>query len=229
MNKSPKYRGAIRDLKLSPDGKWLAIAGDQGTTVWNLASDSLQSSREGVKGWSIAFSPDGTRLAAPCTATKSVASTKDTVQVWDVATSKALLSLTGHKINVASLAFSPNGQLVATGGHDNSIRLWDAAAGAERFVLESHLTAVSSLAFSPEGRTLASGGSDGTLKLWHVETGQEMSSKQFSSSAVTSLVFSPAGDALAIGFADASSSMHLWRAKPLAEIDAWIATAAKAK
>jgi WD40 repeat protein len=71
---------------------------------------------------------------------------------------------------VRSVAFSPDGQILASGGDDNKITLWDVATGQERAILQEHRHLVWSVAFSPDGRILASGSGigDSTIKLWDV-------------------------------------------------------------
>ncbi|MDE0638012.1 MAG: WD40 repeat domain-containing protein, partial [Candidatus Poribacteria bacterium] len=67
-----------------------------------------------------------------------------------------------------SVAFSPDGQTLASGSSDYTIRLWDVATGEHKQTLQGHIDHVDSVAFSPDGQTLASGSSDGTVLLWHV-------------------------------------------------------------
>jgi WD40 repeat protein len=85
--------------------------------------------------------------------------------------SPELQTLEGHSRWVESVAFSPDGRLLASGSDDETIKLWDPATGALKHTLEGHSGSVASVAFSPDGRRLASGSSDRTIKLWDPATG----------------------------------------------------------
>ncbi|KAL2816139.1 WD40-repeat-containing domain protein [Aspergillus granulosus] len=97
--------------------------------------------------------------------------------------SAELQTLEGHSGLVTSVAFSPNGQLLASGSLDRTVRLWDTATGGLKQTLEDTTTGglqqtleghslwVTSVAFSPNGQLLASGSVDGTVRLWDTATG----------------------------------------------------------
>lgn len=82
-----------------------------------------------------------------------------------------LMQLPGHEQSVSSIAFSPNGKILASGSVDNTVRLWSVDSKSELFVLNGHAGTVSSLAFSPDGRHLVSTSVDGSAKLWSVSAG----------------------------------------------------------
>ena len=67
-----------------------------------------------------------------------------------------------------SVAFSPDGKLLASGGDNNTIMLWDVASGTLTKTLTGHADVVWSVAFSPDGKLLASGSYDKTIKIWRV-------------------------------------------------------------
>lgn len=81
--------------------------------------------------------------------------------------------LHGHAGSVRSIAFSPNGRLLASGGDDRTVRLWNPETGQQiGRPLAGHTDTVRSVAFSPDGAIVASGGDDATIRLWDAATGR---------------------------------------------------------
>jgi WD40 repeat protein len=163
---------------------------------------------------SVAFSPDGLRIAG--------AATYDgTVKVWDATTGRELLTLKGEADLFAGVAFSPDGQRIASGGDDHNVKVWDAHTGQELLTLRGHTDVITSLAFSPDGQRLASaGGSDQTVNVWDVMTGRQLFTLRGHTEQVISVAFSPDGQRIA----SASGSLEeLEDRKPLrpGEVKMW--------
>jgi len=111
---------------------------------------------------SVAFSPDGKRLASG-----SMPGAAECVRVWDLATGKERQQLRDHTWAILSVAFSPDGRHLASASNDSSVRVWDLASGQEIARLEPHhVGIVTSVAFSPDGSLLASGSWDRTVRVW---------------------------------------------------------------
>jgi tricorn protease-like protein len=94
------------------------------------------------------------------------------VRLWNAADGSERALMVGHRGRVSSVAFSPDGQTVASGAADDTVRLWNVADGSERARLAEHDGRVLSVAFSPDGKTVVSGAADATVRLWDVASGR---------------------------------------------------------
>jgi WD40 repeat protein len=107
------------------------------------------------------FSPDGRRLAlAGSTMFGGL------VHVLDLETGRDVWQLKGHADLVYVIAFSPDGQRLASGSADRTIKLWDMNSGQEILRLNGHTREVTSLEFSPDGHRLFSASPDHTVRIW---------------------------------------------------------------
>jgi WD40 repeat protein/predicted Ser/Thr protein kinase len=173
----------------------------------------------------VQFSPDGRLLLSAAAA--------GTVRVWDAGTGKALAMLEGTAppkpptvgpmgvrmvpFNPVTVAFSPDGQLIAGAQRARAVRVWDAATGKQLRVLGAEgQDWVNCLAFSPDGRHLALGGGranavDPRLRIWEADTGREVFSLEGHKGNVSAVAFSADGRWLASGSLDGTAK--LWDAK----------------
>ncbi|RDW85905.1 hypothetical protein BP5796_04230 [Coleophoma crateriformis] len=125
---------------------------------------------------------------------------------WDA----CLQTLEGHQDTVWTVAFSSDGQLLASGSFDNTIKLWDPQTGTCLRTLQGHQGLVRAVAFSSDGQLLASGSGDKTIKLWdpQSDTGTCLQTLQGHQHSVWTVAFSSEGQLLASGSGD--KTIKLW-------------------
>ena len=127
--------------------------------------DGIDPEPEIIRGlvFSVAFSPDGTKLAA-------VVLDDGETTLWDVGTGQYITTLTSEYSSAWVVAFSPDGTKLAvgTGTGNNTVELWDVSRYKPVAAFSGHTGSVYAVAFSPDGTKVASGSSDGTVLLWDV-------------------------------------------------------------
>jgi len=182
----PADGGTVSSVQVaySPDGRTLATAGAGGVQLWSAVTG--REIRSIATGSCVAFSPDGKMLA--------ICGANDTT-VSDVATGQQIGTFPTGSAGINDLAFSPDGDTLATVADDDTVRLWSLATGVPADIFPAD--GATQLAFSPDGGTLVTSAFDSTVKLWHAADGSQ--GRSFPSYKVLSLAFSPDGAAVAAG------------------------------
>jgi WD40 repeat protein/energy-coupling factor transporter ATP-binding protein EcfA2 len=219
----------IYSVAFSPEGSALASGGSDGAIqFWNTATGrqigpALTAHGSGSID-NVTFSPDDRILAS--------GSEDGAVRLWSTATRRLISTLLkdppagpsaegDSTFPAPSVAFGPNGRILATSGPGSMVRLWDAIGRPIRSIPTAG--SVESIAFSPDSKILATGGYDGRVRLWKVTTGSQIDTPITNTRAppIDSVSFSPNGKFLASG--DSNGMIQLWNIATGKEF--WSATA----
>lgn len=211
--------GAVNDLKFSPDGKLLAVAGGQPSArgdlrLFDMAEGKLVASLGGhldtVSG--VAFSPDGTKLAS--------ASFDKTVRLWDVKTGTVLHTFTGHSDFVYAVAFAPKGDWYATASKDRTSRIIDTATGQSRLTFSGMDNEVLAVAVRTDGTQVVTSGYEPQLHWWDATTGERLRRQAGHNIGVHELTFA-AKAPLAVS-AGADRTVRTWNPQSGAQVRSFL-------
>ena len=200
-------------IAVSPDGRMLVSGSRQMIQIWDLQTQTLQSSWQGHNDWitAVAISPKAQLLAS--------ASLDGTIKLWDLQTGHLQYTIDAGR--VTSLKFSPNGKLLASGSRlsrwadgkisPKGVQLWQVATGQLHDRLGNEL--VKAIAFSPNGQLLATGNQN--TKIWKLATGAQW--RTINSGNVLSLTFSQNSRKLI----SSSNRIKTWEVKTGRLMDEW--------
>ena len=159
---------AVYIVQFSPDGNKIATASwDNTMQWWDINTTENLKTFSGYKGGQprMQYSPDGKILAINWH-----------TEVWlqEAFTGRQLTTLKGHKEYVTCIAFSQDGNLIATGSKDKTVRLWHTKTGENTITLTGHEERVFAAVFSSDGKTIVTASSDETVRLWDAHTGDHL-------------------------------------------------------
>jgi WD40 repeat protein len=183
-------------LVLSPDSELLAFVDlPRGVHLWSISAGqvitNLPAESPYLSPLGVAFSPDGQTLAY-------AENRAGDIVLWDLRSRSVVQRLSGHQWCVTALAFTPDGQFLASGGMDRMVKLWDVAAGRARDTFTNYTDSLTALAFSRNGETLAIACGQ-RLTLLDITRRTEVSQLRGHQSLVTGLALTPDGRSLITG------------------------------
>ncbi|KAF4975291.1 hypothetical protein FZEAL_7904 [Fusarium zealandicum] len=191
----------ISQVRISPNGRFIASASADATIkIWDAATgahmDTLVGHMAGVS--CLAWTPDSNTIAS--------GSDDKAIRLWDrvtgrpratarkTETGQEMATLKGHHNYIHCLAFSPKGNILASGSYDEAVFLWDVRAGRLMRSLPAHSDPVSGIDFCCDGTLVVSCSTDGLIRVWDTSTGQCLRTLVHEDNpAVANVCFSPNG------------------------------------
>jgi WD40 repeat protein len=185
----------------SPDGRYLAIGGDnRKIIIYDTSNWNITKIYEGHLGsvLTLEWSPGGTMLASG-SGTDKVAmhnTPENVIKIWNFSDDKVLANLEGHEDGVMNLKWSPNGRQIVSASDDKTIRLWEVESWTLIRTFLGHTLGVLDVAWSPDSSMLVTGSRDYRLRTWDVQTGEAIG-KWTEPNCVRSVHWHPEGDLIA--------------------------------
>jgi DNA-binding beta-propeller fold protein YncE len=207
----------VSALAFSPDGKTLAVGAYQEVLLWDLANAKL-AKRIGVGQISdfvrgVVFRNNGQWLAVA----EGTPYGPGAVKVFDVNSGQPVLAFAEPKDVVFSVAFSPDGKLLAAGGADNIARVWNVDEKKLVGELKGHTSWILSVNFSADGKFIVTSGADRTAQVWEVGA-WKLAVKLDQMEPVTAAVFGPNAELVAMSVSGLTDRMIRFRRRDNAQL-----------
>jgi WD40 repeat protein/tetratricopeptide (TPR) repeat protein/tRNA A-37 threonylcarbamoyl transferase component Bud32 len=198
-----QHNAAVNVALFSPNGRWLATAGDDGLIhLWDAAtrqaSPVVFSHDRAVL--CLAFSPDSKRIAS--------GSADSTAQVWSIADGSPVGPRLRHRAHVLHVEFSPFGKRLLTSNEGGAAMIWRVADGEPLVEPMRHTSVIRWAIFSPDGCRVATAGDDNSARVWSASSGAPLTPPLRGNGSMNRVAFSPDGRYVAAASDD--GTVRLW-------------------
>jgi WD40 repeat protein len=190
-----------RTSSWSPDGKYLAVGGDNRLImIYDTTDWSLHKVLQGHDGsvLTVEWSPDGSLIASGSGTDKVGMHNvpENLIKIWDFGSGNAVATLSGHLDGVMNVRWSTDGSTLVSASDDKTLRMWNTTTWNSVMNLTGHTIGVLSADWSPNGTMLVSGSRDYSVMVWNLSSG-ESTAKWSAPNCQRSVDWHPAGELIA--------------------------------